>query len=82
MNFQNEMNRKLSSKEKLGNGITWECLAKMAQETGQQVVGFKKKEGLNPCFNGHEEEIAQYIKVLWNTQDKLQEKGMPMKKRD
>ena len=35
MNFQNEMNRKVSSKEKLGNGITWECLAKMMQETGQ-----------------------------------------------
>ena len=28
MNFQNEMSRTLSSKEKLGNGITWECLAK------------------------------------------------------
>jgi len=25
MNFQNEINRKLSSKEKLGNGVTWEC---------------------------------------------------------
>jgi len=45
----------------------------MIQETGQQVVGFKKKEGLNPCFNGHEEEIAQYKKVLWNTQEKVQE---------
>ena len=55
MNFQHEMNRKLSNKEKLGNGITWECMSKMIQETG-----FRRKECLNPCFNGHEEEIAQY----------------------
>ena len=41
MNFQNEMNRQLISKEKLGIGITWECLAKMIQETGQQ--GFIKR---------------------------------------
>ena len=54
MNFQNEMNRKPSSKEKLGNGITLECLAKMIQEAGQQVVGFRKKKGLNPCVNAHE----------------------------
>ena len=60
MKFQHEMNRQLSNKEKLGTGITWECMSKMIQETGQQVVGFKRKEGLNPCFNGHEEEIAKY----------------------
>ena len=58
MNFQHEMNRKLSIKERLGNGITWKCMSKMIQETEQQVVGFKRKEGLNPCFNRHEEEIA------------------------
>ena len=48
MNFQHEMNRKISNKEKLGNGITWECRSKMIEETGHQVVGFKRKEGLNP----------------------------------
>ena len=75
MNFQNEMNRKLSSKEKLGCGITWKCLAKMIQETGQQVVGFKKKEGLNPCFNGHEEEIAQYKKGIMEYSRKIARVG-------
>ena len=45
MNFQNEMNSKLSSKEKLGNGITWECLAKIIQKTVQKVVGFKTERG-------------------------------------
>ena len=34
MNFQHEMNRKLSNEEKLGNGITWEYMSKMIQETG------------------------------------------------
>ena len=64
MNFQHEMNRQLSNKEKLGNGITWECMSRMIQETGQEVVGFERKEGLNQCFNGHEEEIAQYKKGI------------------
>ena len=35
-------------------------MAKMTQEMGQQVLGFKKQEDLNPCLNRHEEEIAQY----------------------
>jgi len=75
MNFQNEMNRKLICREKLGNGITWECLAKMIQETGQQVVGFKKKESLNRCFNWHEEEIAQYKKGIMEYSRKIARVG-------
>ena len=32
MNFQHKMNRELSNKEKLGNGIAWECMSsKMTQ---------------------------------------------------
>jgi len=54
----------------------------MIQETEQQVAGVKKKDCLNTCFNGHGEEIAQDKKVLWNTQEKLQQYGMPIKKRD
>ena len=64
LNVHHEMNRKVSNIEKLGNGITWECMPKMIQETGQKVVGFKRKEGLNPGFNRHEEEIAQYEKGI------------------
>ena len=36
MNFQNEMNRKVSSEEKLRNGITWECLAKIYKKQGNK----------------------------------------------
>ena len=83
MNIQNEMTRKLGSKEKLANGITWECLAKMIQETGQQVVGAKKKEGLNPYFNGHEEGIAQYKKGIMEYSRKIARVGdTNEKKRD
>ena len=39
-------------------------MAKMIQETREQIVRFKKKEGLNQCFDGHEEEIAQYKKSI------------------
>ena len=69
------MNRKPSGKEKLGNGITWECLAKMIQETGQQVVGFKNKEGLNPCFNGPVEDIAQHKKGIMEYSRKIARVG-------
>ena len=58
------MNRKLGTNDKSGNGITWECMAKMTQETGERVVGFKKKVGLNPCFDGNEEEIVEYKKSI------------------
>ena len=82
MNFQNEMNRKLDISSNSENGIAWECLATVIKETGQQIVGFKEKEGLNPCFDGYEEEIVQYKIVLWNTQENLQAQGMPIKKGD
>ena len=39
-------------------------MAKMVQETGQQVVGFTKHPCLIPCFNGHEEEKAQSKKSI------------------
>ena len=60
MNFQNEMKRKLDVNNNSENGITWECLAMVIQETGKQIVSFKEKEGLNPCFDGHGEEVVQY----------------------
>jgi len=39
------------------------------------VVGFKQKEGLNPCFNGHEEEIAQYKKGVMEYSRKIARVG-------
>jgi len=44
------------------------------------VVGFKKKEGLNPCFNGHEEEIAQYKKGIMEYSRKIARVGNANKK--
>ena len=54
------MNRKLDINNYSENGITWECLATVIQETGQQIVRFKETEGLNPYCNRYEEEIVPY----------------------
>ena len=47
----------------------------MIQETGQQLLGFIKKEGQNPCFNGHEEEISQYKKGIMEYSSKIARVG-------
>ena len=73
LKFQEEMRKSINTARQDSNkNINWEWLSRTLEEAGEKTAGLKKKESLNPCFDGQEREISTFKDKIMTYTERMQ----------